>query len=160
MTEKSAKTNAMRVLDAHGVRYELITFSSEIHSAVGVSQELGYPIEQVVKTLVALRESGQPLLVMVAGDRELSLKLVARAVGDKKVRMASMREAESLTGLEVGGISALPLLNKPFDILVDRRVMEQSHVLISAGRRGANLRLATADLVRVTGARAIEATRS
>ena len=65
--------------------------------------------------------------------RELSLKDTARVVGEKKLRMASHREAEGLAGLQVGGISALALLNRPFDVFIDRPALDRSHVCVSAG---------------------------
>jgi Cys-tRNA(Pro)/Cys-tRNA(Cys) deacylase len=99
------------------------------------------------------------MLVLVAGDRELDLKRVASAVGEKKVRMASYKEAEALTGLQVGGISALALLNRPFDVFVDQPATDLTHVLVSAGKRGINLRLPVPDLIRITRARVIQATR-
>ena len=67
---------------------------------------------QVYKTLVALADGGRRLLVMTPGDRELDLRLVARGVGAKSARMALQREAERLTGLKVGGISPLALLEQ------------------------------------------------
>ena len=102
----------MRALEARKVPYEVVTFSPDIHSATGVAEAVGLPYQQVYKTLVALRPKGKPLLIMLAGDQELDLKRVAKAVGEKKVRMASHKEAENLTGLQVGGISALALLNR------------------------------------------------
>jgi Cys-tRNA(Pro)/Cys-tRNA(Cys) deacylase len=72
--------------------------------------------------------------------------------------MAAHKEAETLTGLQVGGISALALLNRPFDVFIDRPATQLSHVLVSAGKRGINLRLTVADLIRITRARVIEAT--
>jgi len=152
------KTNAMRVLEARKVRYEVFTFSPEIHSADEVAEALGLPPDEVYKTLVVLRPKGKPMLIMVAADKELDLKKVAQAVGEKKVRMALHREAEELTGLQVGGISALALLGRPFDIFVDRPATERSHVLVSAGQRGVDLRVAVPDLIRVTRARVIDAT--
>ena len=152
------KTNAMRVLEGRKVRYEVFTFSPEIHSADEVPEALGLPPDEVYKTLVVLRPKGKPMLIMVAADKELDLKKVAQAVGEKKVRMALHREAEELTGLQVGGISALALLGRPFDIFVDRPATERSHVLVSAGQRGVDLRVAVPDLIRVTRARVIEAT--
>ena len=154
------KTNAMRVLEASKVTYEVFTFSPDIHSADGVAQVLGFPPEQVYKTLVVLRPEGKPMLVIIAGDRELDLKDVAKAVGQKKVHMASHREAEALTGLQVGGISALALLGRGFDVFIDRPVTQLSHVLVSAGQRGINLRVAVDDLIHVTRARVIDATVS
>ncbi len=153
------KTNAMRALEARKIPYDVFTFPPEVHSATGVADAVGLPYEYVYKTLVALRPEGKPMLVMIAGDQELDLKKVAKAVGEKKVRMASYKEAEDLTGLQVGGISALALINRPFDVFIDRPATELPHILVSAGKRGINLRLPVADLVRVTNARVIEATR-
>ena len=153
------KTNSMRALEARKIRYKVVTFSSDIHSATGVAEAVGLPHHQVYKTLVVLRPQGKPLLIMLAGDQELDLKRVAKAVGEKKVRMASHKEAEDLTGLQVGGISALALLNRPFDVFIDRPATELSHIVISAGKRGFNLRLPVDDLIQITCARVIDATR-
>lgn len=158
MNASRDKTNALRLLEAHHVPYQLFTFSPEIHSAVEVAQTLGLPSHEVYKTLVVLRPQGRPLLVMIAGDRELDLKRVAAAIGEKKVRMATQREAETLTGLQVGGISALALLGRPFDVFLDREALALQHIVVSAGKRGMNVRLAVDDLLRVTRARVIEAT--
>jgi len=155
MTEK---TNAMRVLEGRKVRYEVLTFSSEFHSADEVAEILGLPQDEVYKTLVVLRPKGKPMLIMVAADKELDLKKVAQAVGEKKVHMALHREAEELTGLQVGGISALALLGRPFDVFIDRPATERASIVISAGQRGMDVRLAVPDLIRVTRARVIEAT--
>jgi Cys-tRNA(Pro)/Cys-tRNA(Cys) deacylase len=150
------KTNAMRMLEASKVPFETYTFDPDIHSANGVAEALGLPAHQVYKTLVVVRPRGKPLLVLMAGDRELDLKRLARAVGEKKLSMASYREAEFLTGLQVGGISALALVNRGFDMYIDRA--DTSHVLVSAGCRGINLMLSVEDLIRITRAKVIEAT--
>ena len=150
------KNNAMRMLDARGAPYETYTFPPETHSAEGVAQVVGLPTSQVYKTLVVMRNQGKPLLVMIAGDRELDLKRLATAVGEKKLRMATYKEAESLTGLQVGGISALALLNRGFDVYIDRTATKLKRVLVSAGRRGINLGIAVEDLLRVTKAKVIE----
>ncbi|MCR4405527.1 MAG: aminoacyl-tRNA deacylase [Anaerolineae bacterium] len=152
------KTNAMRVLDAHKVPYEIITFSPDIHSAEGVAEAVGISPAEVYKTLVVSREHGKPLLVMIAGDRELDLKRMARAVGEKKLKMATYRQAEELTGLQVGGISPLALLNRGFEVYIDRPATELSHVYVSAGRRGINLRVPVKDLIAITKAKVVEAT--
>ena len=155
MTEK---TNAMRMLEARKVSFETYTFDPDIHSADGVAEVLGLPAHQVYKTLVVVRPKGKPLLVMVASDRELDLKRLARAVGEKKLSMASYKETESLTGLQVGGISALALINLGFDVYIDRAAVELSHILVSAGSRGTDLMLSVEDLIRVTRAKLVQAT--
>ena len=152
------KTNAMRLLEQRRVPYEAFTYSPEIHAADEVARVLGFPPSEVYKTLVVLREKGKPLLVMVAGDREIELRRLAKSVGEKALRMAPHRDAERLTGLQVGGISALALLTKGFDICIDRPALGLERVLVSAGRRGVNLRLRVSDLVAVTRARPVDAT--
>ena len=153
----AVKTNSMRFLDSRRIPYRVYTFPPEVHSADGVAEVVGLPPGHVYKTLVVVRPRGRPLLVMVAGDRELNLKRLAKAVGEKKLRMASYREAESLTGLQVGGISALALLNKRFEVYIDRAALALDEVLVSAGQRGINLGLKVRDLVRVTEAEAVAA---
>ena len=147
------RTNSMRVLESHHVAYEAFEFSSEVRSADEAARAMGAPIHQVFKTLVVLRERGRPLLVMVPGDRALDLKSLAQASGDKKLHMASHKEAEALTGLEVGGISAIALLNKGFDVFAEQALDSLEWVYVSAGARGVNLRLKPQDLIRVTRAR-------
>lgn len=147
----------MRMLDAQKVAYEVVLFSPDIHSATEVAAVSGKPPGSVYKTLVVRRPAGRPLLVMLAGDKRLDLGALAAAVGEKKVRMASHDEAESLTGLQVGGISALALLGKGFDVCIDRAAQDLERITVSAGRRGINLCLGVSDLVRVTGARWVDA---
>ncbi len=157
MASELPKTNALRLLDSRKVPYQAFTFSEEIHSAEGAAEAMGAPVAEVYKTLVVLRERGKPLLVLVPGGRQLDLRRLAKAVGEKKLRMATQREAESLTGLQVGGISALALLGKGFSVYIDASAQRLGQVYVSGGQRGLNIRLAVADLVRLTGARFVEA---
>ena len=155
--KRTPRTNAMRLLDAHKVDNEVFTFSTDIHSAMGVAEAVDLEPDTVYKTLVVKPLQGKPLLVMVAGDAQIDLPALAASVGEKKLHMASQRDAEALTGLQAGGISALALLNKGFVICIDRAAQALKQVTISAGQRGVNLRLAVDDLVRVTGARWVDA---
>jgi len=151
------RLNAMRLLDAARAPYETVLFSPDIHSATGVAAATGRDPSTVYKTLVVLRRSGRPLLVMVAGDERIDLRALAASLGEKKLRMASHAEAEVLTGLQVGGISALALLDKGFDVCIDVAARALERVTVSAGRRGINLCLAVDDLARVTNARWVDA---
>ncbi|RLB74862.1 MAG: hypothetical protein DRH15_14965 [Deltaproteobacteria bacterium] len=90
---------------------------------------------------------------MIGGDRELDLKRLARAVGEKKLKMATYRPAEEWTGLQVGGISPLALLNRGFEVYIDRPATTLSHVYVSAGRRGINLRVPVEELIAITKAK-------
>ncbi|HEX9922325.1 MAG TPA: aminoacyl-tRNA deacylase [Anaerolineae bacterium] len=152
------KLNSMRLLEQQKVAYTVREFPDTIHSADGVADHFGLPRECVYKTLVVLPAGGKPMLVMIAGSRELDLKKLAKAVGQKKVQMAPHKEAERLTGLQTGGISALALMHKNFPVYLDQAALDLARILVSGGKRGLNLELAVADLIQVTKADVVEAT--
>lgn len=143
----------MRALDQRRLPYEACAYSPEIKSADMVAEVLGVPPSQVYKTLVMLRDGNpRPILVMVPGDREVDPRVLAKALGSKSVRMASKVQAEQLTGLQTGGIGVLALLNRPFDVFIDRAALAQDFILVNGGRRGLNLRVRTSDVLEVTRA--------
>jgi Cys-tRNA(Pro)/Cys-tRNA(Cys) deacylase len=154
------KLNSMRLLDQHKISYVVREFPDTIHSAVEMADCLGLPRDMVYKTLVVLSadSKAKPVLVMIAGPRELDLKKLAKAIGQKKMQMAPHKEAERLTGLLTGGISVLALLHKHWPVYLDRPALDLERIAVSAGKRGVNVELAMADLVKVTGAKVIEAT--
>jgi Cys-tRNA(Pro)/Cys-tRNA(Cys) deacylase len=161
---KPHKTHAVRLLEAKRVPHRVIVYDPDtgFHSAEDAASLIGAPVEAVYKTLVILREdeaSARPLMVMIRGDAELDLKLLASALDAKKVRMARHREAEALTGMEVGGISALALQKlSSFDIFIDEAARSLEQIYVSAGARGMEIELSVADLARVTNARFVRVT--
>ena len=152
------KLNSMRWLETQGVHYEMLSFPETIHSAVGVAAYYGLPPAHVYKTLVVVLTQGKPILVLIAGDREIQLKRLAQALGEKTLRMATQKEAEAWTGLKVGGISALALSHRGFPVYIDRAAAALDEIVVSAGQRGMDIRLTVPDLVRVTRAVFVEAT--
>lgn len=158
---KPTKLNSMRILEAAGVPYETLTFEVHDHlDATEVARLIGVPVEQVYKTLVVLAAAGgnRPCLVMIRADRQLDLKKFAASIGHKKMVMATHAEAERLTALKVGGIGALALTHKKWEVYLDKTAESLDKINVSAGQRGINLRLAVQDLVRVTKASVVEAT--
>lgn len=147
----------MRLLEGKKVSYEAIAYDDQLRDAVEIARLIEAPPSAVFKTLVVTRPIGKPLLVMVAADKQLDLKRLAKGLGEKKVSMASQREAEQLTGLQVGGISPLALLRRGFTICADAGIQDHKMVYVSAGKRGLQLRVRASDLVRVTGARIVSA---
>jgi Cys-tRNA(Pro)/Cys-tRNA(Cys) deacylase len=158
------KTQAMRLLDAKRIPYTATVYddAGDFHTAEEAADMLGVPLIAMYKTLVVLREAtakARPLIVMVPSDAELDLKLLASSLGEKKLRMATQKEAERLTGMQVGGISVLGLRGAISEVLIDERVRDLETIHISAGERGIEIALRTADLVTVSGARYVSATR-
>lgn len=149
-----AKLNSMRLLEQHKIPYEVVEFSDELRDAEVIAEVLGAPPYLVYKTLVVEPEGGgKPLLVMIASNRQLDLKRLAAVAGVKKVRMASHKDAEAITGLKVGGISALALTHKNWMVFLDQPATEHQHIMISAGQRGVDLRVPTMALAGVLKAR-------
>ncbi|HEY4669683.1 MAG TPA: YbaK/EbsC family protein [Tepidiformaceae bacterium] len=154
------KPLAVRMLEQRKIPHEVFHFDDAIRSAAGVAEQAGVDPALVYKTLVIEDESarGKPYLVMVPADTEVDLKVLAQSLAIRKLRMASQRDAERLTGLKVGGISALALLQKRFPTLIDERALGQTHIMVSAGQRGFDVRLAVDDLVALCEARPVRVT--
>lgn len=155
----SQKPLAVRMLEQRRIAHQVFEFDDAIRSAREVARVTGMPPGQVLKTLVVEHDPprGKPFLVMVPATLEIDLKVLARSLGVKKLRMASHRDAEAQTGLRVGGISALALLGKGFPVLIEQSVMAFDDVLVSAGQRGWDVRLRLADLLELTAARPVGA---
>ena len=157
------KTQAMRALDARGIAYTATVYDAdaEFHSAEEAASMLGVALEAMYKTLVVLRDGSRPrpIIVMIPSGSQLDLKTLASSLGEKKLRMATQREAEQLTGVQAGGISVLGLKRLvAFDILISDRARDLETIHISAGERGIEIALRTADLVALSGATYITAT--
>jgi Cys-tRNA(Pro)/Cys-tRNA(Cys) deacylase len=145
--------NVTRLLEARKVPFTAYELPEEKLGAEETARQLNVPVEQVFKTIVTLREAkGKPVLAMIPGPLEVDLKKLARVAGEKKMNLASQREAESLTGLLTGGISPLALLNKPFQVILDETALLFDEIHISGGQRGLNIRLPVRALMDLTAA--------
>ena len=160
---KTIRTQATRALDARKIAYTVHQFPESIREAEQVAASLNIPPEQVFKTLVLVREDdprARPILYIVPANYEVDLRQFAKVLGVKSVRMATYELAEKLTGLKVGGISALALLNKPFVVYLDSEAQQFSEILVSAGQRGVDIQMKVSDLLTVTGAQLVQATHA
>ena len=154
------KNNVTRFLDSRKIEYETFELPAEKHSAEATAALIGAPPEIVYKTIVIVRESakrGKPILCLIPAAAEVDLKKLGRALGEKKLSRPTQREAEALTGLQAGGISPLALLNKGFQICLDRSAETHEKIHVSGGQRGLNIRLKVSDLVAVANAEWVEA---
>lgn len=145
--------NITRFLDARKVKYAAHDLPAEKIGAVQAAQLMGAPAEQVFKTIVAVREKGKPVLAVIPGPRVVDLKLLASFLGEKKMRLPSEREAESLTGLQAGGISPLALINKGFQVVIDSAAQSFDDIYISGGQRGLDIQMGVNDLAKLVNAR-------
>jgi Cys-tRNA(Pro)/Cys-tRNA(Cys) deacylase len=147
------KTNAVRMLDALGVHYELREYEvdPEDLAAETVAAKLGMPAEQVFKTLLARGDRNGPCFAVIPGNYELDLKAVAKLSGDRKIELVPLKEVQPLTGYIRGGVTALGA-KKEFPVFVDETMELWDVISVSAGVRGVQVLLAPADYLRVTEA--------
>lgn len=146
--------NVTRLLDARKISYTAYELPVEKHGALETAQLLNVEPASVFKSIVITRDKPRkPLLVVVPGPASVDLKLLAAALGEKKVYLPTEREAEQLTGLQAGGISPLALINKGFQVVMDSSARNFSAIHVSGGQRGLNIKLPVADLIKLTNAR-------
>lgn len=150
----SPVNNVTRLLDARKIPYRAFELPAEKLGARRTAELLGADPFLVYKTIVVLRpKPGKPVLAVIPGPHRVDLKLLATALGEKKMSLPTEREAEQLTGLQAGGISPLALLHRGFQVVIDSRVQEVAEIHVSGGERGLNIRLPVRALAELTRAR-------
>lgn len=147
MTRAAPSTPALRVLRASGVAFDLHPYRYEPRGGTRVSaRALGVDEHLVLKTLVLQDEAGRPLLMLMHGDREVSLKALARAIGTRAIVPCSEGEARRATGYEFGGTSPFGTRQR-LSVYVEQTVAALPRVYVNAGSRGWLVSLASQDLV-------------
>ena len=142
------KTNAARLLDSLGIRYELREYDVDPQAldAGTVARKVGLPPEQVFKTLVVRGDRNGICLAVVPGDAELDEKALARLTGDRRVELVPLKEVQPLTGYVRGGVTALAA-KRDYRVFVDETAILFDKIAVSAGLRGTQILLAPADYV-------------
>jgi Cys-tRNA(Pro)/Cys-tRNA(Cys) deacylase len=144
------KTNAARLLDQMGIRYELREYAvdPEDLAAEAVAAKIGLPPGQLFKTLVAQGDRHGICMAVIPGDTELDLKALAAASGDRKIHLVPVKELQKLTGYVRGGVTALAA-KKAYPVYADGSIERFDVISISAGMRGLQILLAPVDYRKV-----------
>jgi Cys-tRNA(Pro) deacylase len=141
-------TPAIHFLRQHGVPFTEHEYRYEDRGGTRVSsRELGVDEHSVIKTLVMQDERKQPLIVLMHGDREVSVKQLAREVGCKHIEPCTPEVALKHTGYQVGGTSPFGT-RKSLPVYMERTIPDLPRVYINGGRRGFLVSLAPHDIVR------------
>ena len=112
------------------------------------ARDMGVDEHIVVKTLIMETGDGEPLIVLMHGDRQVSTKALARQIGVKTVKPSSPKDAERLTGYQVGGISPFGTKRR-LSVYVEETILDLPRLVINGGRRGFLLELSPQDIVTV-----------
>jgi Cys-tRNA(Pro) deacylase len=139
----------MRVLREHGVVFTHHPYDYEERGGTAVSaRELGVAEHAVIKTLVMEDQDKRPLVVLMHGDREVSTKGLARALGVKTVSNCSPEVATRHSGYQVGGTSPFGT-RRAMPTYMERSIAALPYLYVNGGRRGYLVGMSPADLVRV-----------
>jgi Cys-tRNA(Pro)/Cys-tRNA(Cys) deacylase len=147
------KTNAARVLDRLGIKYDLREYKVDPQdlSAEAVAAKIGLPPEQVFKTLAVQGDRNGIYLAVISGNQELDFKALAHYTGDRKVDMLPLKEVQAATGYIRGGVTALAG-KKEYPVYIDELAQVCDVISVSAGMRGLQILLAPADYIRAVKA--------
>jgi Cys-tRNA(Pro)/Cys-tRNA(Cys) deacylase len=150
-------TPATTALEKAGIAFSLHEYDYDPNApriGMQAAEALGIAPDRLLKTLMA-KAGNATVCVLVPSDKEVSLKRLASAAGAKEAAMLPPAEAERVTGYHVGGISPLGQ-RKRSAAFIERAALAHSTVLVNGGRRGLQIEIAPADLVRAVDAKAAD----
>ena len=155
MAKKTAhvsETPATQFLRRRGVAFSEHVYDYVEHGGTAESaRQLGVDEHAVVKTLVMQSEKGDPLVVLMHGDRQVSTKNLARAIGVKSVEPCSADAAERASGYQVGGTSPFAT-RKAMPVYVESTILGLERICINGGRRGYLVGISPGVLIELLGA--------
>lgn len=151
--KKTEKTNAVRLVEAAGIEYQLREqdVSGGFLGGVEMARMLDQNPKQVFKTLVTVSTSGEHFVCVIPVDRELNLKKAAKHFGVKKLEMLLSRKLLETTGYIHGGCSPVGM-KKPFPTVIDDSALEFETIMVSGGKVGLQMELKVEDLIALINA--------
>jgi Cys-tRNA(Pro) deacylase len=153
---KAPSTAATRLLRAEGVPFTEHLYRYEEKGGTAVSsRELRVDEHAVVKTLVMEDDQGEPLVVLMHGDREVSTKALARQLGRRSVQICRLEVANRHSGYVVGGTSPFGTRRKML-VCVERTILDLPRILINGGSRGFLVGIDPKELMRVLNPTVVE----
>ena len=152
MGKKEIKTNAMRILDRQKIPYEYESYAcDEFTDGIHVADMLGYEHRLVYKTLVTVGKSGGYYVFVIPIEEEIDFKKAAKAVGEKSLSMLPLKALTKVTGYVRGGCTSIGM-KKQYPTVIQEDARTLSHIYVSGGKIGMQIRLSPEDLARAAGA--------
>jgi Cys-tRNA(Pro)/Cys-tRNA(Cys) deacylase len=148
------KTNAMRLLDAAKIAYEVKEYTVDENdlSGVHIASQIGLPFEQVFKTLTAKGDKTGVVVFCIPVHKEIDLKKAAAVTGNKKVELLHVKDLLATTGYIRGGCSPIGM-KKKFPTFIEESALDFEKITVSAGMKGAQLLLRVDQLANFVGAK-------
>ncbi|MBT2736107.1 Cys-tRNA(Pro) deacylase [Bacillus sp. ISL-7] len=147
------KTNAMRILDAKNISYEMLTYDNKDGKVDGVSvaEKIGREPKEVYKTLVAMGASRNIFVFVIPVAEELDLKKAAKAAAEKNIEMLPVKDIQKWTGYIRGGCSPIGM-KKEYKTFIDVNCRSIDSIIVSGGKIGVQIVLEPVLLQEVTKA--------
>lgn len=147
-----SKTNAIRILECHKIKYETVSYEVDESDLSGdtVALKISADPETVFKTLVCIGDKTGHIVFCIPVTQELNLKKSAAASGNKKVEMIKLKDLLPLTGYIRGGCSPVGM-KKLFPTYLDETAQIFESIFVSAGVRGTQMKLSPDELLRIIG---------
>ncbi|OBA42104.1 aminoacyl-tRNA deacylase [Nocardia sp. 852002-20019_SCH5090214] len=158
MAGMAASTPAIRALTQAKVPHAVHSYPHDPRNdsygdeaVTALSERVGVTAAQIFKTLIIELSTGTPAVAVLPVPHSLALKAAAAALGAPKAAMADKAKAQRVTGYVLGGVSPLGQ-KRALPTVVDESALIWDRILVSAGKRGLEIELAPAELIRLTGA--------
>jgi len=157
---KSKKTNAERILDQNKVEYTSMSYdiSDDQIDGISVADKIGKSHEVVFKTLVTIGQGRDLYVFVIPVADELDMKKAARVCGEKKVEMISVKDIQKHTGYIRGGCSPVGM-KKTYKTYIHHSIEGQDEIIVSAGKKGAQMVLKPEALAGVIDAEFVDLVR-
>ena len=154
------KTNAMRILDAQKIPYQVLTYDNKDGKIDGVSvaAKVGRDPREVYKTLVAQGSSKTIFVFVIPVEAELDLKKAAKTAGEKKIEMVAVKDIQKWTGYIRGGCSPVGM-KKDYQTFLDESCGKLSSIVVSGGKIGIQIVVSPELLMELTRARLADLTK-
>ena len=150
--EKNVKTNAMRIIEKHGMKAEFLSYENDgFMNGVSVAEKLGQPTETTFKTLVTRGKSKNFFVFVIPVAEELDLKKAAKAVREKSLEMLHVKDLLATTGYVRGGCSPIGM-KKQCRTVIHESAKSYENIMFSGGQLGSQIKMSPTDLAAIVGA--------
>jgi len=146
-----------KYLEETGIWYQFIKKKETIHTA-DAARAAGLELHRVTKNLVSKTDEGEPVLLIIPGDKRVRLKAAAKALGARRVSLVSFEEAEKISGYPPGGTPSVGHKTK-MRTIIDKSLLQYDTIYCGGGSRERLLELKTEDVIRLSNAIVAEISR-
>ena len=140
-------TRAIQYLNKKGINFKVVGYEHDEKGAEFAARAIGFPLERIIKTLVVDLGHKKFCFSLLPGDKQLSLKQLAKVCNVKRAAMVDTATAERLTGYFVGGISPFGA-KQNLPAVIEESLLKFDRVAINAGQRGVMLIMAPGNIVK------------